>query len=104
MRLYWGAMQRLVNKAHEERAKFPLDVAVTNGDGEAWSAVVTLKDGGEFNCKHRPGVAHVPAADGQPPTRGTTSWRRWTWRWPTRRATDVLPITEHFLKSEYLHA
>jgi hypothetical protein len=52
--LYQGAMLCLIRKAYEERAKFPLNVAVTNGEGEAWNAVVTIK-GGEIDCKHRPG-------------------------------------------------
>jgi hypothetical protein len=40
-------MRRLIGKAHEERAEFPLEVAVTNAKGEAWSAIVTIKGGGE---------------------------------------------------------
>jgi hypothetical protein len=51
--LYQSALRRLIAKAHEERAEFPLEVAVTNATGEVWSAVVTIKDGGEFDCKHR---------------------------------------------------
>jgi len=57
--LYQSAMRRLIGKAHEERAEFPLEVAVTNAKGEAWSAVVTIKGGGEFDCKHRPGTASL---------------------------------------------
>lgn len=33
--LYQGAMLCLIRNAYEERAKFPLNVAVTNGEGEA---------------------------------------------------------------------
>jgi hypothetical protein len=47
-----SAMRRLIGKAREERAEFPLEVAVTNAKGEAWSAVVTLKDGMP-DCRHR---------------------------------------------------
>ncbi len=51
--LYQGAMQRLISKAYEERAEFPLSVSVTNGQGEAWCASVTLTgNGSEFCCKH----------------------------------------------------
>jgi hypothetical protein len=51
--LYRGAMQRLIGKVYTENGVFPLRVAVTSGDGEAWSAVVTLTGrGSEFECKH----------------------------------------------------
>ena len=50
--LYQSAMRRLIGKAREEWAEFPLEVAVTNAKGEAWSAVVTLK-GGIAGCRHR---------------------------------------------------
>ena len=50
--LYQSAMRRLIGKAREERSEFPLEVAVMNAKGEAWSAVVTLKDG-MADCRHR---------------------------------------------------
>jgi|SRR5277367_4612583 len=49
--LYQSAMRRLVNKAYEEQAKFPLAVAVTTANGGAWGAAITLR-GSEFDCKH----------------------------------------------------
>jgi hypothetical protein len=53
--LYRGAVRRLVSRAREEGAKFPLVILVTSGLGEMWTAVVTLA-GSEFNVKHQAGV------------------------------------------------
>jgi hypothetical protein len=50
--LYQSALRRVIGKAHEERAKFPLEITVRNAEGAVWSAVVTLKDG-MIACKHR---------------------------------------------------
>src|SRR5258708_36965923 len=50
---YQSAMYNLICKAREESAVFPIEVAVTNANGESWSAVITIKDGSQFDVKHR---------------------------------------------------
>jgi len=50
--LYQSALRRVIGKAHEDRAKFPLEITVRNAEGAVWSAVVSLNDG-MVNCEHR---------------------------------------------------
>ncbi len=56
--LYQSALRSVIGKAHEGRAKFPLEITVRNAEGAVWSAVVTLNDS-KVNCEHRQGTVSL---------------------------------------------
>lgn len=59
--LYQGAMGRLVGKAYDEQAVFPLVVTVSNAVGESWVVDVAIK-GVQFDIKHRLGRGRIGLA------------------------------------------
>jgi len=50
--LYKNAVYNLAHKAYAEQAVFPIEVKVTNGLSETWSATVAIKHGLQFDVKH----------------------------------------------------